>query len=416
MSWGIEKKKGKPFRPAMQLSTGELASIGGITVMQTATASCKTVRTLQSEFPEIRSWLKILNVPYRPNISLIIPPPEIIPSRYQDLLDPFVKRIVEFGENHLILVRSINSGTDIYFHLLKLLHPTSGGKKMLAFYHSTTSDKRKIEILKDLRLPMGHPDKMLKAVVATISLSVGVDIRVKNVVSLGLGSSPEEIVQESGRCLRGKQEESAGLRGLAFFFQKGSIAAIHCPVSSECRYLISDPLPRCQTTSLFRFFDSEFESESAPCDCCYSCIARDASLGCERCLTFLEVYLSKKKTKVPSRSVVKKLKTSIMDLFRGLDMCFVPVESRLHLAVKNFSTDFIRAFDEIREAHDIRDMWHVSEELAVNLYNVAMEVLEDSDFYEDAVEEIEECEPSDSSEYTENSTEDSNDESSSEDE
>ena len=44
-SWGLKKSgKFKAFRPAMQLSTGELASIGGFTLLQTATASSKTVR------------------------------------------------------------------------------------------------------------------------------------------------------------------------------------------------------------------------------------------------------------------------------------------------------------------------------------------------------------------------------------
>ena len=54
-SWGIEKQKGETFRPAMQLSTGELASLGGITLLQTATASCRTMRMLMGEFPKISS-------------------------------------------------------------------------------------------------------------------------------------------------------------------------------------------------------------------------------------------------------------------------------------------------------------------------------------------------------------------------
>ena len=32
MAWGVEKKKGKCFRPAMQLSTGELSTLGQIKV------------------------------------------------------------------------------------------------------------------------------------------------------------------------------------------------------------------------------------------------------------------------------------------------------------------------------------------------------------------------------------------------
>ena len=52
-----------------------------------------------------------------------------------------------------------------------------------------TSEARKGEIISDLQLPLSHPDKLLKAVVATISLGVGVDLRVKNVFSFGLGST-----------------------------------------------------------------------------------------------------------------------------------------------------------------------------------------------------------------------------------
>ena len=42
-AWGVQKKKGRSFRPAMRLSSGELSCLGGITVLQTATASSKTI-------------------------------------------------------------------------------------------------------------------------------------------------------------------------------------------------------------------------------------------------------------------------------------------------------------------------------------------------------------------------------------
>ena len=40
----------------------------------------------------------------------------------------------------------------------------------VAFYHRNSSDGRKEEILHDLKLPLNHPDKKLKVVVATVSL------------------------------------------------------------------------------------------------------------------------------------------------------------------------------------------------------------------------------------------------------
>ena len=40
----------------------------------------------------------------------------------------------------------------------------------MAFYHRNTSEKRKEEILADLKLPLNCPGKKLLAVVATVSL------------------------------------------------------------------------------------------------------------------------------------------------------------------------------------------------------------------------------------------------------
>ena len=97
-----------------------------------------------------------------------------------------------------------------------------------------------MEILNDLSLPVDSPNKNILAVVATISLGVGVDVRVKNVVCLGLGSTPENIIQEAGRCQRGKAQLDNS-EGLAVFLHKGSVAAIHCPPDSDCRELVTDP-------------------------------------------------------------------------------------------------------------------------------------------------------------------------------
>ena len=136
-----------------------------------------------------------------------------------------------------------------------------------------------MEILNDLSLPVDSPNKNILAVVATISLGVGVDVRVKNVVCLGLGSTPENIIQEAGRCQRGKAQLDNS-EGLAVFLHKGSVAAIHCPPDSDCRALVTDPLPVCQTKCLFRYFDPEFEMAVEPCKCCFSCRKKDADLGC----------------------------------------------------------------------------------------------------------------------------------------
>ena len=375
MAWGVEKRNGKTFRPAMQLSSGELACLKGVTLLQTATASSKTIRMLEDEFPEVSSWKKILNVPFRSNISIIIPPASILPSNYQDLLLPFVKRILDYDESHLFIVRSINSGTEIYFNLIDMLGQYTSSQRSVAFYHSNTTENRKKDILRDLSLPLSSPDKKLNAVVATISLGVGVDIRVKNVVCFGLGSTPENLVQEAGRCQRGKQDMTQDI-GLAFFFQKGSVAALHCPPSSDCRELVASPLPRCQTERLFRHFDPELDMTVQPCQCCYSCKIRDAQAGCEACAIFLDTYIPKKAKKTRSVSLRKGLKRAVQDLFEALGILEVAVEKRLSIRVQSFAPDFIRAFDEIKRPEDIQSLWHIPMELAHDLYNVSTEFLQ----------------------------------------
>ena len=209
-----------------------------------------------------------------------------------------------------------------------------------------------------------------------MSLGVGIDICVQNVVSLGLGATPEDTVQEAGRCMRGSLEETQDQRGLAFFFQKGTIAAMHCSPTSDCRSLISDPLPKCQTATLYKYFDPDFEQTGAACSCCYSCILTDAEAGCQDCNIFMETYLNQKKSRGLSRSALGDLKGGIKDLFRGLGLSFIEIESKLKLSIDNFTEDFVKTFDEVSDSTDIVKLWHVDESLADDLYSVCLEVLE----------------------------------------
>ena len=89
----------------MALSTGELCGLGGKLLIMTATATTRTVRILKNQFPEITSWKTILNLPYRQNITILVPPSEEIPSRFEIVLEPFVHRMIRENETYLILVR-----------------------------------------------------------------------------------------------------------------------------------------------------------------------------------------------------------------------------------------------------------------------------------------------------------------------
>ena len=120
----------------------------------------------------------------------------------------------------------INKGSAIFLHLLKELSREQETGRAVALYHRNTSDDRKQTILADLQLPLGSEQKKLLCVVATVSLGVGVDIRVDNAVMFGLADTAENLLQEGGRAMRGSSEETSGKHGFAFFFQRGRLGMV----------------------------------------------------------------------------------------------------------------------------------------------------------------------------------------------
>ena len=136
-------------------------------------------------------------------------------------------RLIILAIQHYDLIfAGINKGSAIFLHLLKELSREPETCREVAFYHRNTSDDRKQAILADLQLPLGSEKKKLLCVVATVSLGVGVDIRVDHVVAFGLADTAENLLQEGGRAMRGSHEETAGKHGFAFFFQKGRLGTI----------------------------------------------------------------------------------------------------------------------------------------------------------------------------------------------
>ena len=107
VSWGLQKKNAPAFRPDMELASGEMTSLGGKLLLMTATASQNTVKILKGQFPEISNWELILNLPVRDDVTILTPPSDVVPSDFVTILSPFVKRMKEHGETHLILVRGL---------------------------------------------------------------------------------------------------------------------------------------------------------------------------------------------------------------------------------------------------------------------------------------------------------------------
>ena len=98
----------------MELSTGELSGLEGSLLMMTATATPKTMRVLQSQFPEIAKWKNLLSPPLRQNVVLLVPPPETLSSKLEVLLSPFVQDMKENKRTYLILVRGFYQISYIY--------------------------------------------------------------------------------------------------------------------------------------------------------------------------------------------------------------------------------------------------------------------------------------------------------------
>ena len=89
----------------MALSTGELSTIGGKLLLMTATATSKTIRILKSQFPEISKWKLSLNLPVRENVTILIPPPDIISTDFTKTMAPFINDIKVGNDTYLVIVR-----------------------------------------------------------------------------------------------------------------------------------------------------------------------------------------------------------------------------------------------------------------------------------------------------------------------
>ena len=105
VNWGLSKGSKRAFRPAMALSTGELSGLGGKLMLMTATATKTTMRVLLDQFPEVSRWKMILHLPIRSNVTILVPPPEIISPNFETTLSPFINCMKQKDETYLVLVR-----------------------------------------------------------------------------------------------------------------------------------------------------------------------------------------------------------------------------------------------------------------------------------------------------------------------
>ena len=156
--------------------------------------------------------------------------------------------------------------------------------------------------------------------------------------------------------------------------------AIHCPVKSEVRALITRPPPRCQSETILRLFDESFVSEAPACSCCYQCMRRHSLDGCKDCASFFEKFFPINPNPKVSKSVIADLKDAIEELFAALRINTILVENELKVTTKSFIIDFVKMVDEVKSDKDIVDIWHIDAKIAHQLFQVLTEVvLDDTD-------------------------------------
>ena len=91
----------------MALSSGELSALDGTILMMTATATTSTIKILKSQMPEITHWRMMLSSPLRKKVAIIVPPPDILSSKLEILLAPFIEDMKTSKSTYLVIVRGM---------------------------------------------------------------------------------------------------------------------------------------------------------------------------------------------------------------------------------------------------------------------------------------------------------------------
>ena len=148
----------------------------------------------------------------------------------------------------------------------------------------------------------------------------------------------------------------------------------HCPSASDVRALITHPLPTCQTETIMRFFEDDFNSDGDKCTCCYSCIKAHSENGCRKCEDLLGRYLATKTQKL-AKPVAKEVREAFEELFATMGIDTLLVEGELAIKTNSFTRDFIQMSDEIKSGDDIVSLWHIDQDIAHNLYLLFHEIV-----------------------------------------
>ena len=160
--------------------------------------------------------------------------------------------------------------------------------------------------------------------------------------------------------------------------------AKHCPVTSDCRMLITKTASQCHKQVVGKFFDEDYPSSVDRCVCCYVCIKSHAEEGCSSCKEFLETFFPPANSFKLSKSVSSELRFALLELFEAMSVKQVKVENDLALSITSFVADFIKVIDEVKNASDIVHIWHVSSDVASKVFSTLNDVLYGEELYDSA--------------------------------
>ena len=258
----------------------------------TATASIKTRKQVK-QLLGMEECVEIIRNPDRPNIRLAVKkvpsdPSETFASLCKDISDkgPHTEKTVIYCTNFIDCGRLYEA---VFKKFLgeKMLHPVGAadlpGNRLVEMYHSETNE----DIKKQIICSLNDPHSVLRVVIATSALGMGVDFKeVNHVVNYGPPKTLEAYMQAFGRG--GREGEEAHSLILYHGVQMHG-------VSKKMRQYISNKTS-CRRVQLLQLFDGLAVKSVSPAHACCDICARscNCNLSCDSNASQIELNAGEK--------------------------------------------------------------------------------------------------------------------------
>ena len=218
--------------------------------------------------------------PDRPNIFYEARDRTTIELDFQDLLFNLRSKRAA-APRAIVYCQSLNMCADIYAHFHYELgddsyYSRTAGKKssnrLFAMFHAGTADSIKKNVLESLN----QPDGVVRVVIATIALGMGVDLKDTNlVIHYGAPRSIEDYFQESGRGGR----RGTFAKSIVYWkprdcpLHKIEESIRHREMATVRRYL--ENTLKCRREQLLTYFNWDSSSQVlSPQNCCDVCLRK----------------------------------------------------------------------------------------------------------------------------------------------